>query len=867
MGDAMKRNEKSILDQATQMLQSDVPDAESINASAARTAHSLGIEMSNKLLAGTIRGCDDIRDLLESYRAGSLPEARALLVRAHLHECGVCLRRLREGRQSTGLDWTAPRVADKARRHPQMWGWTLALSCVLVVSALFVYKVYWQVPPGVRAEVQSIAGSAYLIAGSGTRQLAPGAELREGDELHTAGQSHAVLRLSDGSVVEVDQRSTLGVSARGRNTTVALDQGALIVQAAHRTSGHLYLSTRDCRIAVTGTVFSVNAGIKGSRVAVLRGSVDVAHSGVHSVLHPGDQVATSDNLAPEPLAQQFAWSSDREEYVGILAQLANVEHRIAQIPFPQSRYSSDLLPRVPADTLLYISIPNLGDYLSQANAIFQDQLNQSPELQQWWARGHKGNTEDLNALVGKIHSVSQYLGDEIVIAASGETDHQGGAVVAEIQRSGLASELRQEFSSAGGGLVVLDEASLASADAPAAAVKGGFALVREHEVVFSNSIATLKEFNAQLDAGNSGFANGDFGKQIGAAYERGAGIILAANLQAMIQSGFGRAPKVAAKVRALESSGLTGVQYLIAEHREANGMPENHLNLQFAGTRQRVASWLASPAPIGSLDFVSPNASVAVATLSKDPATIADDIMEMASQSKGEKVDWSEIDAKLQISVRNDLMASLSGDFLVALDGPVLPTPSWKLVVEVNNPDRLETTLERLAQAISNQSQGTKAHAVAIEPSTVGSQRYYAIRDLTTGLVKANYTFANGFMIVAPERALLMDSLQIRASGNSLARSTSFRAMLPHDQNENYSAVAYQNLSPVITPLLSQFSGNSADAIRKLAADSRPTVICVWGKDSRIEAASDSRLFGFDFLTLGAILDSRNKSAAQIVNR
>jgi hypothetical protein len=112
-----------------------------------------------------------------------------------------------------------------------------------------------------------------------------------------------------------------------------------------------------------------------------------------------------------------------------------------------------------------------------------------------------------------------------------------------------------------------------------------------------------------------------------------------------------------------------------------------------------------------------------------------------------------------------------------------------------------------------------------------------------------------------------MDALQIRASGNSLARSPSFRAMLPHDQNENYSAIAYQNLSPVLTPLLSQFSGNSADAIRKLAADSRPTVICAWGKDSRIEAASDSRLFGFDFLTLGAILNSRNKSAGQFVSR
>ena len=93
-------------------------------------------------------------------------------------------------------------------------------------------------------------------------------------------------------------------------------------------------------------------------------------------------------------------------------------------------------------------------------------------------------------------------------------------------------------------------------------------------------------------------------------------------------------------------------------------------------------------------------------------------------------------------------------------------------------------------------------------------------------------------------------------------RSPSFRALLPKDENENYSAVAYQNLSPVLTPLLSQFSGESADAIRKLAADSRPTAICAWGKDNRIEVASDSRLFGFDFLTLGALLDSRNKLPA-----
>jgi hypothetical protein len=111
----------------------------------------------------------------------------------------------------------------------------------------------------------------------------------------------------------------------------------------------------------------------------------------------------------------------------------------------------------------------------------------------------------------------------------------------------------------------------------------------------------------------------------------------------------------------------------------------------------------------------------------------------------------------------------------------------------------------------------------------------------------------------------VIDALKTHASGNSLAGSASFRGLLPRDENENYSAVVYQNLSPVLTPLLSYFSGDAASAMQKLASDARPTVICAWGKDNRIEAASDSRLFGFDFLTLGAILDSRNKPVGQNV--
>ena len=863
----MKRHHDELLNQAIDAVRADEPASEAIHASAARISDRLGIAMLSESAVEQIRSCEDVRHLLPSYRDGTLSDPRALLVKAHLGDCGACLRYFRAGEKAGAVDWSAPAAARARRPRPSRTarpslGWALAFSFALALCATFLYKAYWQVPPGVRAEVQSIDGSAYLISNTGDRKLAPGAALREGDRLRTTGASTAVLRLSDGSTVDVNERTALEVGARGRDMTVALDGGNVIVQAAKRTSGHLYVKTPDCRVAVTGTVFTVDSGIKGSRVAVLQGSVQVTHSGIHSMLQPGDQITTSDNLATEPLEQQVAWSPDREKYIGILAQLALLEHRIGQIPLPQPRYSSDLLPRVPAETLLYISIPNLGEFLTQANQIFHDQLSQSKELQQWWSKGHN-NTAELDAVVEKIHDLSTYLGDEAVVVGVARTEHPAFAVLADVEKSGLADLLKQQAvdSGAKGHLVVLDEQSLASASG-AGNEHSAYALVRTKEVVFSNDIALLKQLNAQLDAGASGFATSDFGKQIAAAYDRGAGIILAADVHQMMAAHSQVAAHAGNHASAMANSGIEELRYLIAEHRESNGMPQNHLNLQFSGTRERMASWLAAPAPIGSLDFVSPNAAIAVAALSKDPKAIADDVMAMAG---GGHSGLDEAESKLQINLRDDLMANLGGDFLVALDGPVLPTPSWKAVIEVNNATQLENTLERLVQAINTQTQGPKSHQVAIDPSDVSGQRFYAVRDVTSGTVVANYTFAGGYMIVAPTRALLMDALKTHANGTSLGRSAGFRALLPKDQNENYSAVAYQNLSPVLSPILSQFSGESADAIRKLAADARPTVICAFGNQSGIEVASDSRLFGFDFLTLGALIG--NKSGHNIVRQ
>ena len=205
------------------------------------------------------------------------------------------------------------------------------------------------------------------------------------------------------------------------------------------------------------------------------------------------------------------------------------------------------------------------------------------------------------------------------------------------QKSGLADLLKKEAADAGaaGALTVLDEQSLASLSGSGNG-HGAYALVRPKEVVFSNDIALLKQLNAQLGAGASGFAASDFGKQIAAAYDRGAGIILAADLHEMMANAQAHiAAHSGKRATAVANSGIEELRYLIAEHRETNGMPQNHLNLQFSGTRERVASWLAAPAPIGSLDFVTTNAAIAVAGLSKDPKAIADDIIAMTAKGAG----------------------------------------------------------------------------------------------------------------------------------------------------------------------------------------------------------------------------------------
>jgi hypothetical protein len=841
------------LDQAISELRGEQIEAKKLSASAERVWRRLqtgeGQEAATSALQPPIRGCTDIRSLLPAFQQRELPPARALIVEDHLRECASC-RSFVTGRGIDGATSVGWRMEPASRGFQ----WSVvrlsfaAATVVLLVALVWTGRSwYFAGPPGYRARIDSIEGQAYRIGPAGERALKLGDEVGEGEFIRTAANSHAKVRLFEGSEVEMNQRAEIAVSAGRRDTTIHLDQGSIIVQAAKRHTGHLYVSAPDCTVAVTGTVFSVNSGTKGSRVTVIEGEVRVKHAGMESILHSGDEVATTQSVGLVPVREEIAWSSDLDHELALLAEFSKLRTKLEEIRTPGPRYESKILPLLPAETVLYIGIPNLGEALQQANQIFQQQLSQSKVLQEWWNKSGNPNQHPTpQELIEQIHLISQYLGDEVVITASGSSvpNEHGPVLLAEVRQPGLKDYLQNHltdtFTRAQGkvNLLVVDPQSLSSL---AGDERGMIMLVRPNMLVAGGDAASVRQMSAQLDAGTTLFAGTDFGQRIAAVYSRGTETLFAANLGQILNS----AHTQPGESKALRNSGFNDIRYLIATRGESSSQGDNRITVEFNGQRRGIASWLAAPAPMGSLDYVSSNAGAAVSFVAKQPALMLDDIFSTIGASDPNfNKSLAQTNSELGLNLRDDLARALGGELTLALDGPVLPTPSWKAVVEVNDPGALQVAIDKLVQSFNRDAQKSNQPGVTLNQGQAGGRTFYTIQSQGAGLSsECDYTFADGYMILAPSRALLLAALQTHANGTSLARSASFRALLPSDNQANFSAMMYQNLSPILKPLASQITSGQLALVQQLAADAKPSVFCAYGESDRIEVASSGKLF------------------------
>ena len=176
---------------------------------------------------------------------------------------------------------------------------------------------------------------------------------------------------------------------------------------------------------MTGTVFSVKHGTRGSRVAVFEGEVRVKQGEDETVLQPGDQLATDPDLGEIALSEEIGWSRFSAEHMALLAEeLTALGEEIDALPRPEPRFSSELLDTLPADTAFFISVPNLSQTLGQANDLLQERIDQNEILRQWWdARVARSEAEhSIEAIIERVARLGEHLGEEIVVAMAIDAD-------------------------------------------------------------------------------------------------------------------------------------------------------------------------------------------------------------------------------------------------------------------------------------------------------------------------------------------------------------------------------------------------------------------------------------------------------------
>ncbi|HET6671172.1 MAG TPA: FecR domain-containing protein [Pyrinomonadaceae bacterium] len=866
----MNKNTESILDEVTARIRNEQIEPATVNAAAERVWARLAaenVELKNTMTTTEtehIESCADFQSLIPAYLNNELSEARSLLLVDHTHECIPCRRAMKEARTRS----VAPKKTAVAPRRyslqPVILRWGIAAALVIGFGLLALPFIQRYAPFGgeLEATVQAAEGQVYQIADTTSTPIIAGEKLAKGERVRTAKGAHAMLRLGDGTTIEMRDRSELSLTKNAQGTTIHLNRGDIMVEAAQQKSGYLYVDTGDSLVSVTGTIFSVANGTKGSRVSVVAGEVSLDHKGNERVVRAGEQVTTNPSIETIPVKDDISWSRNAANYVQTLAALSGLSKELNKVQQPGVRNSTHLLDLMPENTVVYAALPNLTATIAESHRIMQERLNQNPALRQWYEKersGHRG--PGMDQVIGTVREFGEYLGDEVAVSLSmnekGEPDSP--LVLAELKNSaGFRQVLEQQIAKYGGNqqgrpnLQFVDDPLTATAAVPEAGKKNDRLYVWINNNLFAAS-PKLDQLQALAgvtkNGGGSPFTQTAFYNRIAQVYKEGAGLVVAANLELLIaknKSDLSKGADGAKREGALQQLGILNLKHFALDQKETQGKTHTRAVLSFNEARG-IPSWLAEPGPMGALEYISPDANVVAGFVVKNPVSLVDDLLGVVETvSPDLRKNLDKLQAERGFDIRRDFAAPLGGEFAFAIDGPILPTPSWKMVFEVNDPQHLQETLERVVTEVNKEAAKFGKTGLVWDRSEISGRTYYTLRSADFG-VEVNLTYVNGYLVAGPSRALVERAVRSQEAGYSLLRSARFTAGLPADGNANFSALFYHNLGPLVQPFADRIAGSAeklpqeqAEAIKKMATDMPPTLAYAYAQGDSITFAANT---------------------------
>ena len=750
--------------------------------------------------------CAEFRQDFRAYLGNDLGGGRRVLVEDHLSRCPGCRARIAEMKGERTI------VAMPVRSSsPWMRRGALAAAAALLLGTVYLGRDAidgMMGPGGPRATVVSAGGGLYrLPVGS----VDAGAVIGERESVRTGPGAHAVLRLADGSMVDVNERTELFVTAAWSGQTIHLQRGDIIVKAAKQRRGRLRVLTRDSIASVKGTVFAVSAGIGGSVVSVVEGSVAVNQPGKEVLLSPGQQAASMPALASS-VASAVSWSPDAESYLELLTSLVKIERELANLP-AELRTNSTLLSYLPASAVVYGAIPNPGLTLGRALSLAEEQSGQNATFGAWW---NSETGQLLKQMIDRVQTVNQLLGDEIVFSAS----VPGPGEPVPVVMAGVRPGKRAELSSALEGLFA------AAGEAPAAYS------VSEDLVVVSSSPSNLAWALAHQGQG----AGSPFAAALQDRYRRGVGWLVGMDAPPLVKMAAGDdAPPI-------EFAGLIGMKYVFLEQRAPAGAVENEVTLAFQGARTGMGSWLADAGSGAAAEYLPADALVAGYVSTREPLQLFEEFAAQITRSAPDfERGLATLDEKLGAGFLQGLAGALGTEAALALTGLSTSGPTWVMASVANNPAVIDNSLQRLVEAFNAElGPDEQGKRIVLQQESAGGRTWSTLKpgDLPVHIV---WTYDRGYLVAASDRGVAERAIATRNGGSQLVWSPEFLAQLPSSSGLHPSAFAWLNAKGALG-ILSTLTSNPK--VGELVAGSDPILVMFDGTTEQIHAASRTRISG-----------------------
>jgi len=785
------------LEKALQEMNAEDVDVSTLEAARARVWDN----MTNASAA-----CAEFRPDFHAYLRNELSDSRRVLVEDHLSRCPACRTRIAEMKGER----TVVAMPRRSSSRWMQWG-GLAAAAALLLSVLYIGRDSidgFMAPGGPRATVVSANGGIYRLP---VGALETGAAIGEHESVRTGPGAHAVLRLADGSMVDVNERTELYVTAAWSGQAIHLQRGDIIVKAAKQRRGHLQVLTRDSIASVKGTVFAVSAGMGGSVVSVVEGSVAVNQPGKEVLLSPGQQAASSAALA-STVAQAVSWSPDADSYLELLRSFVTIERGLASLP-SELRTNPGLLSSLPAGAVVYGAVPNPGLTIDRALSLAEEQSAQNATFGAWW------NSETgrlLKQMTDRVQSVNTMLGDEIVFCASLAGLNEPVPVVMARVQSGKETEL----SSALQGLFAAAGESVASYS-----VSAGL-------VVVSNSPSNLAWALAHAGQG----AGSPFAAAITERYQRGVGWLIGMDAPPIVSMAAGDdAPPV-------KLAGMMGMKYIFLEQRAPAGAVENEVTFAFQGPRTGMGSWLADSGSGGAAEYLPADALVAGYASTREPLQLFEEFTAQITAAEPDfERDLSEMDAKLGAGFVQNLAAALGTEAAFAMTGLSTSGPTWIVASVANNPAVIDSSFQKLADTFNAElGPDEQAKRIVLSQESAGGRTWTTMRPggLPIGIT---WTYDRGYLVAGSDRASAERAIATANGGLPLVWSPEFLGQLPASAGLHPSAFGWLNAKGALG-MLSALT--TKPAISELVAGRDPILVVFDGTPEQIHAASRTRISG-----------------------